>query len=108
MIPALGCRSRPSASRTSPRKSSWIFFHTPSFFHAVKYLKTEFHGGKSCGKSRQTQPDRATYRMASTTSRREYFAGRPPGFGTGTDFSISFHSASVVSDGSRSHRHLRP
>ncbi len=36
IIPALGYRTRPSASRTSPRSWSWIAFQTPAFFHAVK------------------------------------------------------------------------
>ena len=35
------------------------------------------------GKARQTHPFRAWYRMALTTSRRVYLAGRPPAWGAG-------------------------
>jgi hypothetical protein len=44
-----------------------------------------------------------TYRIASTTARRQLASGRPPSLvwqaGTGNNGAISAHSASVVSEG---------
>ena len=47
----------------------------------------------------RVQPLRATYKMALTTSRRGYLAGRPPGFGSGTQGPILRHWASDRSVG---------
>src|SRR5690606_11548504 len=55
-IAALGYPDRPSLRRTSKRSLSCTRFQVPSRVHSAKYLKTEFHGGKSCGSDRHGQP----------------------------------------------------
>ena len=52
---------------------------------------------KSFGSNRQGQPERKTYRMAFTTSRRSVVLGRPRACGAGIWGSITRHSASVRS-----------
>lgn len=58
--PALGSALRPSASRTVPRKVSWMRSTVPSSCHQVKYQYTVGHGAKSFGNCRHAQPVRTT------------------------------------------------
>ena len=67
----------------------------------VKYQYTVSHGGKSAGNARHAHTARTTSRIASTTSRRGCFSGRPPVFAGGSNGSISAHWASVMSEGYR-------
>lgn len=47
--PVLGSALRPSASRTWPRRASWIRSTVPSSCHQVKYQYTVGQGAKSLG-----------------------------------------------------------
>lgn len=58
--PALGAAPRPSASRTRPRRASWIRSTFPSSCDHVKYQYTVGHGAKSFGSCRQAHPVRTT------------------------------------------------
>jgi hypothetical protein len=70
MIAAEGWRSRPSATRTSPRSRSLSRSKVPSFFHCMKYQYTMRHGGRSLGSIRHGHPARVIYSRALTISRR--------------------------------------
>jgi hypothetical protein len=53
----------------------------------------------AAGNCRHAHPVRTTYKIASTTARRGYSSGRPPGLTGGSSGSITAHCSSVVSDG---------
>ena len=99
MIAALGVGSLPSASRTWGRRVSWIRSHVPPRPHVRKYLYTVSQGGRSCGIIRHGHPDRRTYRMPLSTSRRSTVRGLPPGLAPGSHGASSSHWASVKSLG---------
>lgn len=99
IMAALGVGSLPSACRTMGRRVSWIRSHVPSLLHLRKYLYTLPQGGRSWGTIRQGHPDRRTYRMPFTTSRRLTVRGLPPGLASGSNGASSFHWSSVRSLG---------
>lgn len=72
---------------------------TPASSHRVKYQYTVCQGGRSAGRYRHGHPDRTTYKIALTISRRGCFSRRPSVFGSGSSGSISAHWASDRSEG---------
>jgi hypothetical protein len=100
---AVGSVLRPAARRAWPRNASCSAMVTPVTFHRWNRPYTVRHGGKPAGTARHTHPLCTTYRIASTTARRQCASGRPPRpdchAGAGNSGASSDHSASLVSEG---------
>src|SRR4051794_34970513 len=101
MIPADGCGSRRSWTRTCSRNSSRRRRVTGRCPPCWTCQYTVCQGGKSTGSCRHEQPLRTTYKMASTTVRRGCFGIRPGDLISGSIGSTISHCASVRSDGYR-------
>ncbi len=96
-IAARGWASRPMCCRTRSRSTVLSRSHVPSWRQRRKYQNTVLYGGKSCGNRCHAQPVLSAYKIALSISRRDHFAGLPPGNGGGTSGSRTAHSSSVTS-----------
>lgn len=69
---AEGCSWRPSAKRSSMRRSCTMLSNTPAFSQRWVWSSTTCHGGKSFGIIRQGAPARMIQRSPLKTSRNGY------------------------------------
>jgi hypothetical protein len=92
MIPALGWRCRPAATRTSPRRRSWMSCQVPSCRQRQQSWSTLSQGGRSWGSRRQAPPRRRTDKRPWRISRVGYVARRPRDLAWGIEGSSTVHS----------------